>query len=76
MLPIYLQWVCLLQMTADDLSKKLQEPTSHLKVLEGSEGYQVVVPQDIPSPATAGSSQQVFVQRAGGDPLKTPLGEF
>ena len=29
-----------------------------------------MVPQGILSPATAGSSQQVLVQRAGGDPLK------
>ena len=30
---------------------------------------EIVVPQGIPSPATAGSSQQVF---PGGNPLKTP----
>ena len=38
--------------------------------------YQVMVPQGIPSPATAGSSQQAFVQRARGEPLKTPPGEL
>ena len=38
--------------------------------------HQIVVPQGIPSPATAGSSQQVLVQRAGGDPLKMPSREL
>ena len=38
--------------------------------------YHVVVAQGIPSPATAGSSQKVFIQWAGGDPLKTPPGEL
>ena len=38
--------------------------------------YQIEVPQGIPPPATAGSSQQVLVQRAGGDPLKMPSGEL
>ena len=35
-----------------------------------------MVPQGILSPATAGSSQQVLVQRAGGDPLKMPSREL
>ena len=33
------------------------------------------IQQGIPSPETAGSSQQVSIQRAGGDPLKIPSGE-
>ena len=53
----------------------------HLQQNQPPEGslqgqYQIVVPQDIPSPATAGSSQQVLVQRAGGDPLRMPSGEL
>ena len=45
---------------------------------EGSvqEQYQLRVPQGIQSPATAGSSQQMLVPRAGGDPLKMPSGEL
>ena len=38
--------------------------------------YQIGVPQGIPSPATAGSSQQVLVQREEGDPFKMPLREL
>ena len=38
--------------------------------------YPIVVPQGIPSPATAGSSQEVLVQRAEGDPLKMPSTEL
>ena len=37
--------------------------------------YQIVLPQVIPSPAMAGSFQQVSVQRAIGDPLKMLPGE-
>ena len=33
------------------------------------------IQQGIPSLATAGSSKQVSVQRAGGDPLKVPSEE-
>lgn len=38
--------------------------------------HQIVCPQGNPSPATAGSSQQMSVPRAGGDPLKMPSGEL
>ena len=52
----------------------------HLKQSQPPEGsvqgqYQIVVPQGIPSQATAGSSQGVLVQRAGRVPLKMPPGE-
>ena len=54
---------------------------AHLQQNQPPEGsvqgqYQIEVPQGIPPPATAGSSQQVLVQRAGGDPLKMPSGEL
>ncbi|XP_066030633.1 uncharacterized protein [Pocillopora verrucosa] len=52
----------------------------HLKQSQPPEGsvqgqYQIVVPQGIPSQATAGSSQGVLEQRAGRVPLKMPPGE-
>ena len=52
----------------------------HLQQSQPPEGpvqgqHQIVLPQGIPSPATAGSSQLVLVQRVRGDPLKMPAGE-
>ena len=52
----------------------------HLQQNQPPEGpaqgqHEIVVPQDMPSPATAGSSQGVLVQRAGRVPLEMPLGE-
>ena len=54
---------------------------THLQQNQPPEGpvqghHQIVVPQGIPSPATAGSSQQVLAPRAGRDPLKMPSGEL
>ena len=53
----------------------------HLQQNQPPEGsvqgkYQIVVPLRISSPATAGSSQQVLVQRVEGDPLKMPPREL
>ena len=54
---------------------------THLQQKQPPEGpvqghHQIVVPQCIPSPATAGSSQQVLAPRAGRDPLKMPSVEL